>query len=109
MGTPSGISYRKVLQTTVPAGQRGSTRTLVQAHGLSFPASLRALIQVLESPVGGGGGAGGTATIGVSLGFAPGDLGNRVLQVTGQGFTRGEKRGTADHDKNRRDDSSYQQ
>ena len=58
-------SYRQVLQSRVPEGQRGSARALAQAHGLSGSpsgASLIALIRILEGvsqPEGGGGGGGG--------------------------------------------------
>jgi hypothetical protein len=87
------ISYRKVLQDFVPQDQRLSTSALVRAHGLGFPASLLALIQVLEHPVQQPGPQQQQQPpqppppiIQVSLGFAPGDLANRVLHVTGQNF-----------------------
>jgi hypothetical protein len=97
VGTPGVISYRKVLQANVPEEQRKSTRALVQAHGLAFPASLLALIRILETapppphpppvvtppppapPI-----------IAVSMEFSSGGLENRVLRVTGSGFTPGE-------------------
>jgi hypothetical protein len=41
-------SYREVLQARVPAGQRQSTRALVQFHGLPSPGSVSALIRKLE-------------------------------------------------------------
>jgi hypothetical protein len=42
-------SYRQVLLSRVPEGQRTSARALFQAHGLSLPSSLSALIQNLEA------------------------------------------------------------
>jgi len=51
-------SYRQVLLSRVPEGQRRSARALVQHHRLPSPGSLRALIQKLEgsdSHSGGGG------------------------------------------------------
>jgi hypothetical protein len=42
-------SYREVLLSRVPEGQRTSARVLIQAHGLSLPSSLSALIRKLEA------------------------------------------------------------
>src|SRR5215217_5873880 len=41
-------SYRQVLLSRVPEGQRTSARALFQAHGLSLPSSLSALVRKLE-------------------------------------------------------------
>jgi hypothetical protein len=41
-------SYRQVLLSRVPEGQRTFARALIQAHGLSLPSSLSALIRKLE-------------------------------------------------------------
>jgi hypothetical protein len=88
-------SYRQVLLSRVPEGQRTSARALIQTHGLPFPSSLSALVRKLE---------GGTPTppppppppppsafISVSIGFDTGAIQNRVLRITGNGFAAGEQ------------------
>jgi hypothetical protein len=88
-------SYRQVLLSRVPEGQRTSARALIQSHRLSLPSSLSALVRKLE---------GGTpvpsppppppptsAFISVSVGFDTGSIQNRVLRITGHGFDAGEQ------------------
>jgi hypothetical protein len=79
-------SYRQVLISRVPEGQRKSARALVQSHGLPSPGSLRALIQKLEgSVVVVGDGGGGVATPQIKVTHEGSGAGS-VFVIEGSGF-----------------------
>ena len=89
-------SYRQVLLSRVPEGQRASARALCQAHGLSLPSSLSALVQRLEGDTQGPPPPPPpppppSAFISVSVEFDTGAIQNRVLRITGSGFDAGEQ------------------
>jgi len=95
-------SYRQVLQSRVPEGQRTSARTLAQSHGLhgaGLGATLSALIRILEGvpsgrgggqPPGGGGQPSTLLFLSASLEFTSGQQA-RILRIGGSGFEPGEK------------------
>ncbi len=82
-------SYRHVLLSRVPEGQRRSARDLVQLHRLPSPGSLRALIQKLEGSASHAGG-GGTTPIPPNRPTINSvtNQGSGNFQITGNGFLK---------------------